>query len=575
MTARPSDEKQLRHFEIAIVGNDLLLEALPGRPLQVAHAIHACGYDLVVPVSWGEELVALHVLDELTTAGQRALIFAACPKVRSRLMASGPELLPHLLPCIAPPAAAARYLRALEPDVRMRITYIGACPGAADTSIDVRIAPADFLAHLEKRSISILDQPLVYESVIPPDRRRHASLPGGMPAPDGVTQRGFQFAVLRDGDEISAEIAQHLIASERVLLDMAPSVGCPCAGFVSGGSRDAVIALEPPRSTLPVIDRDVHVALELPLPAAIAPRVPEEPHDATADQPQEAGGAPEDATLVAGVHSIEAAARRRAERLRIAVTPPSVRATPASRVGEPTSAKGQGREAPGPTEVTAEATPGAARVARPELPPPVIGGPEAVTSEGAGQAPLEHMLARPDIGTTPAEPAPEPEAREPGASGTAAERPEPESPPPSTPVVVRRRTPVYEIWHASRTTVRQRVVAKEGTTVPRAYHAVRHRSGSFVAIPTPAAPEVPAQQAPEIPAPVVQGPAAVTPAGPAGEIPTDLVTAPRRSRRRDPRRVEAAGPSRSRRLVDLLMAIILIAALVVTLFVISRGWFAP
>src|SRR5512134_3836887 len=211
MTARPSDEKQLRPFEIAIVGNDLLLEALPGRPLQVAHAIHACGYDLVVPVSWGEELVAMHVLDALETAGERPLIFSACPKVRSRLMASGPELLPHLVPCIAPPAAAARYLRALEPDVRMRITYIGACPGAVDTSIDVRIAPADFLAHLEKRSIAILEQPLVYESVIPPDRRRYASLPGGMPARDGVSQRGFQFAVLRDGDEISAEIAQHII----------------------------------------------------------------------------------------------------------------------------------------------------------------------------------------------------------------------------------------------------------------------------------------------------------------------------------------------------------------------------
>ncbi len=574
MTARPSDEKQLRHFEIAIVGNDLLLEALPGRPLQVAHAIHACGYDLVVPVSWGEELVALHVLDELATAGQQPLIFAACPKVRSRLVASGPELLPHLVPCIAPPAAAARYLRALEPDVRMRITYIGACPGAADTSIDVRIAPADFLTHLEKRSIAILEQPLVYESVIPPDRRRHASLPGGMPAPEGVTQRGFQFAVLRDGDEISAEIAQHIIASERVLMDMAPNVGCACAGFVSGGSRDAVIALEPPRSSLPVLDRDVHVALDLPVPV-IAPRTPQDSPEEPPDQPQETGGHAEGLAPVAGVHSIEAAARRRAERMRIAVTPPGVRATPAARAAEPAAARGQGREVPATPATKADATPGAPPAASDESEPPVIVSPDQEALVSAGEVPPGQMpLVQTGAETTPGDAAPEtePGTGEPGLPGAEAERLEPEGvPPPAPPVVVRRRTPVYGIWHSSRTTVRQRVVAKEGTSVPRAYHAIRHRSGSFVAIPAPAAPDDVPAQAPEPAAPVLQGPPPVTPAGPAGAISADRVSEPRRSRRRDPRRVESAGPSRSRRLWDLLMAIILIAATIVTLFLISRG----
>lgn len=476
--------------------------------------------------------------------------------------------MPHLVPCIAPPAAAARYLRALEPDVRMRITYIGGCPGAADTSIDVRIAPVDFLAHLEKRAIAILEQPLVYESVIPPDRRRHASLPGGMPAPEGVTQRGFQFAVLRDGDEISAEIAQHIIASERVLMDMAPSVGCACAGFVSGGSRDAVIALEPPRSTLPVIDRDVHVALDLPMPVSV-PRAPEESHSAPSDQPPEAGGELHAPASVAGVHSIEAAARRRAERLRIAVTPPGVRATPGARTAEPAAARGQGREAPAAPAAKADAGLGAAPVASPEAEPPLTAPPDDETSEGVDQIPSTQMPLEPLADTFPAEPAPE---TEPGAGEAEAQGPEPESPPPpSPPVVVRRKTPVYEVWYSSRTTARQRVVAKEGTSVPRAYHAVRHRSGSFVAIATSAVPDVPVQPAPEPAAPVLQGPPPTTPAGPAGEIPADLVREPRRSRRRDPRRVAPAEPSRSRRLWDLLMAIILIAALIVTVFMISRG----
>ena len=144
MTARPSADQHLRPLEIAIVGSDLLIAALPGRPLQVAHAIHACGYDLVIPASWGDELVARYGLEALDQAGSRPMVFSACPKVRSRLMASGTELLPHLISCIAPPAATARYLRALQPDLRLRVTYIGGCPGAADTSIDVRIRLRSF-----------------------------------------------------------------------------------------------------------------------------------------------------------------------------------------------------------------------------------------------------------------------------------------------------------------------------------------------------------------------------------------------------------------------------------------------
>jgi hypothetical protein len=115
------------------------------------------------------------------------------------------------------------------------------------------------------------------------------------------------------------------------------------------------------------------------------------------------------------------------------------------------------------------------------------------------------------------------------------------------------------------------VVSKEGAAVPRAYNAVRHRSGSFVAIVTTLTPSEAVQPAPEIVRPVAADPSALEPAVHPKPVPVDVEPEPRRSRRRDPRRVDAPGASRKRRLWDLLMAILLIAAVIVTLFVITRG----
>jgi len=143
--------------------------------------------------------------------------------------------------------------------------------------------------------------------------------------------------------------------------------------------------------------------------------------------------------------------------------------------------------------------------------------------------------------------------------------------PPEASIVVRRRTPVFGIWHSSRTTARHRVVSREGTAVPRAYNVVRHRSGSFVAIVSRVAPSEPVQPEPEIIRPVAADASTLAPAVHHMGAPVEAMPEPRRSRRRDPRRIDAPGISRKRRLWDLLMAILLITALIVTLFVITRG----
>ena len=64
----------------------------------------------------------------------------------------------------------------------MRITYVGSCPGARDEAIDECAAPQLFLDALTARGIDPNRQPTVFDSVIPPDRRRHFSVAGGLPA---------------------------------------------------------------------------------------------------------------------------------------------------------------------------------------------------------------------------------------------------------------------------------------------------------------------------------------------------------------------------------------------------------
>jgi hypothetical protein len=41
-----------------ILGNDAILAAEPSTTAQLAHACGAAGFDIIVPPSWGDELVA-------------------------------------------------------------------------------------------------------------------------------------------------------------------------------------------------------------------------------------------------------------------------------------------------------------------------------------------------------------------------------------------------------------------------------------------------------------------------------------------------------------------------------------
>ncbi len=260
---------QRETLQAAILGSDLVLGSLPAEPVQVINACFALGYDIVVPASWGDEIIASSVLDELSDRPPGTAILCACPNARERLLSTGNELLPFMLHTVSPPVAAARYLRAVHGASSLHITFVGACCGADDESISERLTPSQFLEMCTKRGVSLTDQPRVFESCIPTDRRRHFSLPGGLPTPEAVRAVHAGTDVLSmDSNSLAFDLTQCIISGRNALLDLAPAVGCPCSGFVGvsawNDGRETLAALEPPRSPTPVVDGRIIVDLELP-----------------------------------------------------------------------------------------------------------------------------------------------------------------------------------------------------------------------------------------------------------------------------------------------------------------------
>ncbi len=261
---------------VAILGVDALLAARPATPVQLAHACQAAGYAAVYPVTWGDELLATACTRRVAARGDDPAIFCACPHVSDALLEVGSDLARFLVPLVAPPVACARYLRALYGYNRVRITYIGACPGAHDPAIDARVTPMQFFGVLTQLDIDLHGQPEVFESVLPPDRRRHRSVPGGAPTTQMLASEGSAHTLEEIiTDDWKTELAQRLLFRDRALFDVAPSLGCHCAGARPGvapeAARPSVVALEPPRAASDVIDPNVAVDVDRTLPV-ISPR---------------------------------------------------------------------------------------------------------------------------------------------------------------------------------------------------------------------------------------------------------------------------------------------------------------
>jgi hypothetical protein len=271
--ATPTPTKPTASVPIVILGTDAVLAALPATAVQLAHACIQAGFVSVIPASWGDELIAAATLRRLPDFGNGPVIQCSCPIVAHRLLSVSGDLRPVLLPLVPPPVALARYLRALSQPNRARVTYVGACPGAIDDSIDIRMTPEALLSMLAERCITLEDQPRVFESFVPADRRRFRSQPGGLPAADVLwSEFGTRTLVEVDGEDLAAEVAQHVLGGRNVLIDAAATLGCACSGAIgrtpAKDARSFLVSLEPPRAAAPVVDEHTTIELELPVPAA-------------------------------------------------------------------------------------------------------------------------------------------------------------------------------------------------------------------------------------------------------------------------------------------------------------------
>ena len=263
-------ESRSRTASAIVLGADAVLAAHPATAVQLAHACLRAGYATVIPASWGDELLATETIRQLRASAERPFVYCACPHVSDRLLDVGDDLAPFLIPLVAPPIAVALHLREIARGEPLEITFVGACPAGDDASIDAHFTPADFLAMLAHRGIALLEQPDVFDSVLPPDRRRHRSLPGGVPTADTLWSEGDRRALIEIADsEPLTELAQHLATGEPALLDLGPALACACSGAVPGvpprSARSAVCALEPPRSRTEIIEPSPLLQLTRPL----------------------------------------------------------------------------------------------------------------------------------------------------------------------------------------------------------------------------------------------------------------------------------------------------------------------
>ena len=261
---RTSPEK----LAVLVIGTDTLIEALPARPIQLAHACGALGFDFVVPLSWGDELVAEAALRALQSRGHEPALLCSCPLVRQRVLHAGSDLARSMVSLVSSPVALARHLRATLGVRVASLSFAGRCPSAKAPDYDASYDPPELFAMLRDRGVQVQNQPDVFFDRIPPDRRRFVSLPGGCPTPEALWQRCNERTLIEvDGPDFSIEIAQHLLSPRSILIDPAPAIGCSCSGVTHSSTgvsvRVAVTSLEPPRSTTPVVTDDVLPQLAL------------------------------------------------------------------------------------------------------------------------------------------------------------------------------------------------------------------------------------------------------------------------------------------------------------------------
>lgn len=255
----------------------------PATPEQLINACFDAGFERIYFESVGDELVAGEYLQLWQEKDERSWIRSTSPIVVNYCRTKLPELLPFLAPVVTPAVALARYVRTLEraavpagprslpvapsgtaDDSEIQIVYAGVgAPGVnGDSSaIDMCISLMELESILHEEGIPPLDQPLTLRRM-PPERRRHLSLPGGLPLRmlDEQRQSSRKFKRVRGLFGLPA-VARAVIGNETPLgfVDVLPfegGLGHPAYGPPEDLFWRRTIAdlVEPSRSHEPVVE---------------------------------------------------------------------------------------------------------------------------------------------------------------------------------------------------------------------------------------------------------------------------------------------------------------------------------
>lgn len=252
---------------VLLLPTEALVYFYPATPEQLINACFAAGFKRVYFESVGDELVASEYLRLWRENGRRSWIRSTSPIVVNYCRTKLPELLPFLVPVVTPAVALARYVRAQEASENggdLRIVYAGVgAPGVNgdESAIDVCISLEELEELLHEAEAAPLDQQLTL-SRMPPERRRHLSLPGGLPLAMLEEQRQSSRRFKRErGVQGLPAVARALIGEESELgfVDVLPfdgNLGHPAYGPPEDlyWRRQIADLVEPRRSESPVVE---------------------------------------------------------------------------------------------------------------------------------------------------------------------------------------------------------------------------------------------------------------------------------------------------------------------------------
>ncbi|MGI6620026.1 MAG: [Fe-Fe] hydrogenase large subunit C-terminal domain-containing protein [Bacillota bacterium] len=129
-------------------------------PLKLPTILRKLGFATVSETAYGAEMVA-RAQRRLLEDGKRPLITSPCPAVVNLVERHYPEAIPYLTPLVSPAVAHARYLKSLDPD--LKVVFIGPCvakkeectrPDAA-LSVDVALTFLELWSWIEEEDIDV------------------------------------------------------------------------------------------------------------------------------------------------------------------------------------------------------------------------------------------------------------------------------------------------------------------------------------------------------------------------------------------------------------------------------------